>query len=216
MGTSPASSEVQKRIRSIVKDLPNAIHIKDDILVHGIGREHDLHLRKVRETLQMNGITVRPTKCHLGQSSVKWFGQIYSKSGVSADPEKCAIIKEWPAPKSTSEVKSFLQTTQLNAKFMGGEAGEATYPEFTALLRALTKKYARFRWGNLEDTAFNELKKRLCSDKVLMPYDLTRKTQLYVDSSPIGTQATLCQLYDENHWRPVNHMSRPWTTAEGG
>ena len=153
--------------------------IKDDILVHGIGREHYLHLRKVCETLQMNGITVRPTKCHLGQSPVKWFGQVYSKSGVSADPEKCPIIKEWPAPKSTSEVKSFLQTTQFNAKFMGGEAGEATYPELTAPLRALTKKYARFRWGNLEDTAFNELKKRLCSDKVLMQYDLTRMTRLY-------------------------------------
>ena len=41
MGTSPASSEIQKRIRSIIKDLPNAIHIKDDILVHGVGKEHD-------------------------------------------------------------------------------------------------------------------------------------------------------------------------------
>ena len=214
MGTSPASSEMQKRIRTIVKDLPNAIHIKDDILVHGVGKEHDFHLRKVCETLQKNGITVRPTKCHLGQPSVKWFGQIYSKMGVSADPEKCGIIKEWPAPKNTSEVKSFLQTAQFNAKFMGGESGEPTYPELTAPLRALTKKYARFRWGVSEDTAFKELKKRLCSDKVLMPYDLSRKTRLYVDSSPIGTQATVCQLYDGDHWRPVNHSSRPWTSTE--
>ena len=72
--------------------------------------------------------------------------------GVSPDPEKCAIIKEWPAPKSNSEVKSFLQTVQFNAKFMGGEHGEATYPELTAPLRALTKKYARFRWGKEEDS----------------------------------------------------------------
>ena len=38
MGTSPASSEIQKRIRGIIKNLPNAIHIKDDIMVHGVGK----------------------------------------------------------------------------------------------------------------------------------------------------------------------------------
>ena len=148
--------------------LPGAIHIKDDILIHGVGKEHDTHLKRVCETLQRNGITVRPKKCHLGQPSVKWFGQIYSKKGVSPDPEKCRIIKNWPAPKNGSEVKSFLQTVQFNAKFMGGEAGESTYPELTAPLRNLTKKYARFRWGKTEEDAFEELKKRLCSDKVLV------------------------------------------------
>ena len=69
----------------------------------------------------------------------------------------------------------------------------------TAPLRALTKKYAGFRWGKSEDMAFNELKKMLCSDKVLMPNDLSKKTRLYVDSSPVGTQATVCQLYEGNH-----------------
>ena len=216
MGTSPASSEIQKRIRAIVNHLPGAIHIKDDILIHGVGTEHDKHLKRVCETLQKNGITVRPKKCHLGQPSVKWFGQIYSRKGVSPDPEKCKIIKNWPAPKNSSEVKSFLQTVQFNAKFMGGKAGESTYPDLTAPLRNLTKKYARFRWGKSEEDAFIELKKRLCSDRVLVPYDLSKKTRLYVDSSPVGTQATVCQLEEGNHWRPVSHSSRPWTSAEAG
>ena len=74
MGTSPASSEIQKRIRSIVQHLPNAMHIKDDILVHGIGKEHDVHLKNVLSTLHRKGVTLRPKKCHLGQPSVKWFG----------------------------------------------------------------------------------------------------------------------------------------------
>ena len=147
---------------------------------------------------------------------MKWFGQIYSRKGVSPDPEKCKIIKNWPAPKNSSEVKSFLQTVQFNAKFMGGKAGESTYPDLTAPLRNLTKKYARFRWGKSEEDAFIELKKRLCSDRVLVPYDLSKKTRLYVDSSPVGTQATVCQLEEGNHWRPVSHSSRPWTSAEAG
>ena len=70
MGTSPAIGEIQKRIRTIIKDLPNAIHIKGNILVHGIGREHDVHLKNVCATLQRNGGTLRPKKCHLGQPTV--------------------------------------------------------------------------------------------------------------------------------------------------
>ena len=42
MGTSPASSEIQKHIREAVNDYKNTIHIKDDILVFGVGQEHDI------------------------------------------------------------------------------------------------------------------------------------------------------------------------------
>ena len=139
MGTSPASSEVQKRIRDIISKCKNAIHIKDDIMVHGVGENHDVHLRNVLKMLRKNGITARPDKCDLGKSEVKWFGNIYSKHGMSTDPDKCKVIRDWPAPQSKSEAKSFLQTVQFNAKFLGGEAGEMSYPELTGPLRALTK-----------------------------------------------------------------------------
>ena len=36
MGTSPASSEIQKRIREIICKCENAIHIKDDIKVYAV------------------------------------------------------------------------------------------------------------------------------------------------------------------------------------
>ena len=112
-----------------------------------------------------------------------------------------------------------MQTVQFNAKFLGGEAGEASYPELTEPLRILTKKYSRFRWGNQEEEAFKEIKKRLCSNRVLVPYDMEKETRLYVDSSPVGTQATVCQQHDHEgtqHWRPVNHTSRAWTPPEAG
>ena len=41
----------------------------------------------------------------------------------------------------------------------------------------------------------------------------------YVDSSPVGTQATVAQKHqinNEEHWRPVNYTSRPSTGAEAG
>ena len=57
----------------------------------------------------------------------------------------------------------------------------------------------------------------MCSDTVIVPFDTNLKTRLYVDSSPVGTQATVAQehMYEnELVWRPSNHTSRAWTPTE--
>ena len=162
--------------------------------------------------LQEKQLTLRPEKCKLGKPKVKWFGHIYSKDGMSPDPEKCKVIKDWPEPTTIADVKSFLQTVQFNSKFLAGRPREPSYPELTEPLRALTKKGAKFVWTRRESSAFQQIKERLCRMTILAPYDVNSKTRLYVDSSPVGTQASVAQLDTvdgEEHWRPVNHTSRP-------
>ena len=44
---------------------------------------------------------------------------IFSEEGMSPDPEKTAIIRNWPAPLTVRDVKSFLQTVQFNAAYLG-------------------------------------------------------------------------------------------------
>ena len=109
---------------------------------------------------------------------------------MSPDSNKCEVIKSWPSPTTKAEVKSFLQTTQFNAKFLTGDKGERSYPELTKPLRDLTKKNAKFKWGDREESCFQELKQRLSSDCVVVPYDTSKETRLYVDSSHLETQAT--------------------------
>ena len=216
-GVSPASGEAQKKIRELLSSCTNALNIKDDICIHGKGKEHDKYLQAVFDILKENGLTLRPQKCALGQSEVKWFGYIFSKEGMSPDPEKCQIIRDWPAPTNHKELKSFLQTVQFNKKFLSGKAGAKSFPDITEPLRKLTRKKVRFHWGHQQEQSFQEIKLRLCSDDVMVPYDTHKKTRLYVDSSPIGTQATLAQEHIVNGevtWRPVNYTSRAWTPTE--
>ena len=101
-------------------------------------------------------------KCFLGQPEVKWFRNVYSKDGMSPDPDKCKIICEWPRPQSRAEVNSFLQ---INAKFLCSKPGEASYPEVTDPLRNVTRKNTKFAWGPEQAWAFNELKNCLCSNE---------------------------------------------------
>ena len=93
-GATPAGSETQKKIRETIKSCKNSLNIKDDILVYGKGLEHDYHLETLLKTLSEKGITLRKDTCLLGQPKVKWFGNIYSKDGMSPDPEKCKVIKD--------------------------------------------------------------------------------------------------------------------------
>ena len=92
-------------------------------------------------------------------------------------------------------------------------------PRVNKPLRDLTRKSSRFHWRYEQNQSFTDIKNRLCRDDVLVPYDTNRKTRLYVDASPVGTQAVVAQEHtiDRAHtWRPVNYTSRAWTEAERG
>ena len=63
MGTAPASSEYQENIRLILEGLDGVQQIKDDLVVHIIGQEHDVRLSAVLQRLQEFGLTLRLEKC---------------------------------------------------------------------------------------------------------------------------------------------------------
>ena len=153
----------------MIKDCLNSLNIKDNILIYSKGKEHDTHLHLVLKVLNDKSITRQSEQCSFGKPYVKWFENIYSKDGMSPDPEKCKIIKQWPQPKSTAEVKSFLQTAQFNAKFLAGKHGDISYPELTKPLHDLTKKNVRFHWGQEQEEAFQQIKDRLCNDDIFVP-----------------------------------------------
>ena len=219
MGNNPASSEAHRRVASVVEGLEGTLQIKDDVLVHGKGKQHDERLRAVLNRFQEAGLTLRKEKCKFGQGEVKWFGMVYSKHGMQADPEKVKLIKEWKAPRTVSEVKSFLQTVQFNAVYMAAEEeGEMNYPELTSPLRKLTRNGTKFTWTEEHQKHFELIKERLCGDRVMVPFDPKRKTRHYTDGGPEGCQGTITQRYDHpvygEQWRPVAHAARAWTETE--
>ena len=134
---------------------------------------------------QEAGLTLRREKCHLGEPEVTWFGMVYSEAGMSDDPEKTKVIRDWPAPKTVRDVKSFLQTCQFNSVYMAAESpGEMNYPELTAPLRALTRKKSRFTWSETHQQHFELIKERMCSGRVMVPYDMERETRVSTDGGP--------------------------------
>ena len=116
-------------------------------------------------------------KFHLGKTEVKWFRMIFSKEGMSPDSEKTAIIRNWPPPVTVRDDKSFLQTVQFNSAYMSAEElGQMNFSELTALLRELTRMKTKFTWTPKHQEHFKQIRTRLDSDKVMVPFAPARAT----------------------------------------
>ena len=60
------------------------VQIKEDLVVHGVGGEHDHRIHAVLERFHQFNIKLRP--------EVMWFGNVYKKQKPSTDLEKVVAI----------------------------------------------------------------------------------------------------------------------------
>ena len=94
MGTPPASPECHGKMEMILRGLEGCCQIKNDVLIYGKGEEHDKRLEAVLQRFKEYGLTLNTGKCEIGKREAEWFGHMFSKTGMSADPKKVLQIKE--------------------------------------------------------------------------------------------------------------------------
>ena len=80
----------------------------DDILVYRKSvEEHVDHLKYVLEVLRKEKLFANLKKCSFCNEKVNFLGYVVGANGLEMDEEKIKAIKEWPIPKTISEVRSF-------------------------------------------------------------------------------------------------------------
>ena len=81
----------------------------DDVIV--MGENFSSHMRNLRSVLtrfQKYNLKLKPKKCNLFQTEIKFLGKIVNSKGISINPESIDTVKNWPVPKCKKEVESFL------------------------------------------------------------------------------------------------------------
>ena len=104
-------------------------------------------------------------KCSFSQSSIKFYGHIFTAEGTKPNPKKIHVIKAMNSLQSASEVKSLLGMAQYVSRFIPG------YAKITAPLRNLTKQVVGWKWTENEQAACDNLKETLTGDKVMTYFD---------------------------------------------
>jgi hypothetical protein len=71
-------------------------------------QEHNEKLREIFERLRQFNLKIEPDKCEFFRTELSYLGHVVTSEGVKHDPQKVKSIKEFPIPKNTTDVKSFL------------------------------------------------------------------------------------------------------------
>ena len=80
----------------------------DDILIYSKDDdEHFDHIRKLLEVPRENELYVNLKKCVFLQTQLLFLGFAITCDGIRVDDSKVEAIREWPTPKTISEVRSF-------------------------------------------------------------------------------------------------------------
>ena len=80
----------------------------DDILVYCKNLDkHIDHLHYVLTVLRKEKLYANLKKCSFCMDKVVFLGYVVSVKGIEVDEENVKTIKEWPTPKSITEVRSF-------------------------------------------------------------------------------------------------------------
>ncbi len=207
-GTISAQDIFDQAMDDTIEGLPGVCHIRDDFIVYGKNdADHDQCLEGLIKRFSEDGLTFNPKKCRFRVPKVEFFGSTFSKDGISPSPSRVEALQSMTAPQSATEVRSLLGMAQYSAQFI------PNFAEMTTPLRKLTHQEAKWRWGRVEEEAFQKLRNALSSDKALGYYETGLPTKLTVDAGPNGLGLLLLQKKTEG-WKPVACASRSLTAAE--
>jgi len=118
-------------------------------------------LDKVLEAIEKSGITLSPNKCHLFYGSILLLGHKVLRLGLSMHHEKVKAILELDRPRKLSHLQTFLGMVVYFSAFI------PYYAFICAPLFQLMQKGCKWRWGAVEEHAFQATKDALRLSLVL-------------------------------------------------
>ena len=220
-GLTNAPATFQRLINNVLRPALKkyALVYLDDVIIFSKSiEEHIQHIEAVFELLRKVGLKIKLSKCTFLQREVEYLGHIVTEKGIGPDPKKLLSIKNYPTPKNSDELRSFLGLAGYYRKFVRNYADKAHS------LTQLTKKDSDWNWGPEQDKAFNLLKDGLTSPPILSYPNFLRDFIIHTDASGYGVGSVLAQIQEEHGVKievviaytsqHLNNTQANWSTVE--
>ncbi|KAL7852896.1 hypothetical protein SRHO_G00186810 [Serrasalmus rhombeus] len=187
----------------------------DDIIVYS--PDFSSHLQQLDEVLARlwkHGLKLRPDKCKLLQTEVRFLGHVVDGRGVRPDPDKVSAVQQYTVPSTVRQVRAFLGLAGYYRRFIPGFSKIAA--PLNRLLCGVPASRARTRrveWTQECQEAFEALKAVLTQAPILAYADFSLPFVVYTDASNQGLGAVLAQVQDGRE-RVIAYASRSLHPSE--
>lgn len=208
-GLTNAPATFQRMINEVLRpylDVFCAVYL-DDILIYSASEaEHVQHVRTILTALRDHDLYVKAEKCHWHVDSTAFLGFVVTPEGVRMADDKVQAIREWPAPRTLSQLQSFL-----------GFAGyyRELVPDYARVAKPLTRltRQGAWAWSDEALKAFEQLKMAVTEAPVLRTFDTDLPAVVETDSSGEAISGILSQYHD-GRLHPCAYFSRQMEDAE--
>lgn len=186
----------------------------DDLIIYGSTEEEFLaNLEAVFKRLEEYEITLNPTKCIIGSSSVEYVGHTINNKGLHFKREKLDGVINFPLPTKFKHLKSFLGLANYFREHVRDHSRIVKPLNDLILGYAKTTKNKPISWTSETSTAFAQIRDAIHECPMIFFMDDTSPIYLETDASDYGIGAYLYQVIDGTH-HPIAFISKTLHGAE--
>lgn len=209
-GLKNAGSTYQRLVNMMFKEQLGdtmEVYIDDMVVKSKKAEDHLRDLKVAFRILDQYNMKLNPAKCHFGVGSGKFLGYMVTKRGIEASPEQIKAILNLKSPANVKDIQRLAGRVAALNRFISKSSDKCK--EFYDIL----KKNKKFEWGEIQEQAFQQLKKYLSQPPLLMKPEVDEPLFLYMAVSRTTVSAVLVKDH-EGQQHPVYYVSKTLLDAE--
>jgi hypothetical protein len=170
MGVKTSPDIFQRITYELLGDILNIQVYLDDIMItsNGTFEEHAAIMETVLERLQKENFRANLKKCYFGESKIDYLGYEVTRDGIQPQPKKVEAILKLSPPKTKCQLRHLLG--MINYYIDMGQKRSHMLAPLTGLVSPLVK----YKWGEEQQKAFEEIKQKVSQETLLVFPDFER------------------------------------------
>lgn len=183
------------------------VYLDDVVIFSQTIEDHMTHLKQVLDRFRQHNLKLKPRKCDLCRTQIKYLGHTVSSKGIATDPSLVERVQNWPQPTTVRKVRGFIGLANYYKAYI------PDYGNLQEPLVRLTDKGAKFIWTPECQQAFETIKERLTTAPIMAFPNLEDPFILDTDASDTAIGAVLSQV-QEGQERVIAYGSKVLSREE--
>ena len=181
----------------------------DNIIIYS--ETFDRHIETLDRVLNLAdqaNLSLRVDKCEFAKPEVEFLGFIINGHEIRPTPANVSKVIGFPSPTTRKKLQSFLGVANFNRRFI------KDFSRIVLPLSAMTSSRRKFEWGDVQEEAFQHIKRCISEAPALRLADWSKEFHIQTDASDIAVGAVLFQLGEQGERYPLAFHSKTLTNTE--